>query len=226
MLNKRDLKTLLLFSYYVKSHGVDECDISINIYDCEIEDEDIYGNWWAWTGTKIESYDTINELLLRIINNISLEDYFEECDGYGEVRINFDAKERKLKINGRKQVYGTNDLFTEYDKSSYEVYPDVVNFMDELKNDGVSRGEVTFEGGGDSGQLEGYLNAENANIDLPAGVEDFLYEQLSKFYGGWEINEGSHGSFIFYPEQERIELEFYEHTDDMVDVGQIYYLEF
>jgi hypothetical protein len=37
-------------------------------------------------------------------------------------------------------------------------------------------------------------------------MEDWCYEQLERYYGGWEINEGSDGEFIFNFHDMTIEL--------------------
>jgi hypothetical protein len=60
---------------------------------------------------------------------------------------------------------------------------------------GVTRVTATFDGYGDSGQIED-LTAEPDNVAIDDGLrselEDFLLDQLP---GGWEINEGSYGDF-------------------------------
>jgi hypothetical protein len=67
---------------------------------------------------------------------------------------------------------------------------------------------VKFDGNGDSGSIEGAEDEDGAIIDLPADIEDWCYNQLESNYGGWEINEGSNGSFIFNTEKNEVILDF------------------
>jgi hypothetical protein len=89
---------------------------------------------------------------------------------------------------------------------------------------GVARLTVTFDGYGDSGQIESVeaVDAAGAAVPLPAeprvplraaiwdqaqpkdhplplreAVEWFAYDLLGSLHGGWEINEGSYGEVRF-----------------------------
>ena len=54
---------------------------------------------------------------------------------------------------------------------------------------------LKYNGSGDSGYIENSFD-ENGD-DVPAGIEDWCYRALENNFGGWEINEGSDGEFIF-----------------------------
>lgn len=63
---------------------------------------------------------------------------------------------------------------------------------------------LNYNGSGDSGYIEStFTNGER----VPKWVEDWCYEILERLHGGWEINEGSDGSFFFDLENKTIELE-------------------
>ena len=47
---------------------------------------------------------------------------------------------------------------------------------------------------------------EETSDSVPAAIEDWCYLQLERHFGGWEINEGSDGEFIFDFHKETIEL--------------------
>lgn len=75
--------------------------------------------------------------------------------------------------------------------------------FEEWKNDGVlddleipEDGILTlkYNGSGDSGYLESEFESGEA---VPNAIEDWCYNQLERIHGGWEINEGSDGSFTF-----------------------------
>jgi hypothetical protein len=67
---------------------------------------------------------------------------------------------------------------------------------------------IPFEGGGDSGYIEDsvVLN-DGTRFEIPGNLSDILYEMLP---GGWEINEGSQGTFTIDLEEKTIELEYTE----------------
>jgi len=91
-----------------------------------------------------------------------------------------------------------------------------------LAASGITAVIVTFDGGGDSGQIE-WIVARAGDADaelpdtpvelartefhdeeirrtiapLPAAIETFCYDMLESKHGGWENNEGGFGEFIF-----------------------------
>jgi len=71
--------------------------------------------------------------------------------------------------------------------------------------------EVAFYGGGDSGDIE---SRTSNGLDIDRNIENLLYSWLESFYGGWEINEGSQGRFIFEYDNKIIYLEFEENTQE------------
>jgi hypothetical protein len=63
----------------------------------------------------------------------------------------------------------------------------------EVPDDGILT--ITYNGGGDSGYIESSF--EETGDAVPAGIEDWCYSELESHFGGWEINEGSDGKFVF-----------------------------
>jgi hypothetical protein len=99
-------------------------------------------------------------------------------------------------------------------------------FFNKMREDGFKVGIVKFDGGGDSGEIYDKIEFDREfETDLEKDVLDFLYNWLQGFYGGWEINEGSHGEFMFMSNG-KVELHFYEHNEDEVQIGQVFYSEF
>jgi len=98
----------------------------------------------------------------------------------------------------------------------------------------ITRVVLTFDGAGDSGQIEsvtafrGDAKAEipstvisfeevtwgrsvscaSRDIPLPNAVEDLCYGYLSQMYGGWENNDGAFGEFLIDVANRNIEFEF------------------
>lgn len=54
---------------------------------------------------------------------------------------------------------------------------------------------LRYNGSGDSGYIESSFD-ENGDY-VPNAIENWCYDQLERLHGGWEINEGSDGEFIF-----------------------------
>ena len=88
-----------------------------------------------------------------------------------------------------------------------------------IPDDGILT--VQYNGSGDSGYLESSFNETGDGV--PAAMEDWCYRELSDNYSGWEINEGSDGSFIFNFHDMTIELIHTENIED--NASDTYYEE-
>jgi hypothetical protein len=106
--------------------------------------------------------------------------------------------------------------------------------MDALTAAGVTSVVVTFDGNSDSGQIEslearaGEITVElpttqmlmleesdddetaqhDTSIPLVEAIETLCYDLLEQEHGGWEINEGSYGTFTFNVSDRSVELDF------------------
>ena len=67
---------------------------------------------------------------------------------------------------------------------------------------------VTFDGNGDGGSIEQAEDESGDMVSIGREMENWCYNVLEQYYGGWEINEGSSGKFIFDIENRTCELEF------------------
>lgn len=105
-----------------------------------------------------------------------------------------------------------------------------------LAGAGVATVIVSFDGYGDSGQIESIeaRDAANANVPLPyqtisivaivwgqsapesrpltltEAIEHLVYDALSETHGGWELNEGAYGEFVFDVPTQEIRLDYHE----------------
>lgn len=107
--------------------------------------------------------------------------------------------------------------------------------FDGLAAAGITHVTVTFDGSGDSGQVESIAAwAGETNVDFPTVeisyaaptrdkpevemrslslanvVEQLAYDFLGDTHGGWEINDGAYGEFGFDAAARSIHLEFNE----------------
>ena len=125
--------------------------------------------------------------------------------------------------------------------------------FDTLAQTKVSSIEVSFEGCGDSGQIEAvdYTDANGKGIDeaylnktivkgsattaymqydektkqLVDGkskegtireiIEEICYDKLGASHGGWELNEGSYGTFHFDVAGRKVTLEYNERIEEV-----------
>jgi hypothetical protein len=113
----------------------------------------------------------------------------------------------------------------------------------ELRSAGVERVEVEFDGYGDSGRIEGvtfYPEVKNLeekevhdtmheftqwndgkpkkvkrNKTISELVDDVCYGILGSEHGGWEINEGSFGTFIFRVDDDKILVTFNQRIESV-----------
>ena len=121
---------------------------------------------------------------------------------------------------------------------------------DAIKRLGIEKIEVTFDGCGDSGQIEEVtcITKDGGDVDLkaikvgkvkyvrgyqynPDGtttpvteiresnfeevIEEICYDMLEKSHDGWEINEGSYGTFTFDFATGKVHLEYNERVQSV-----------
>lgn len=111
--------------------------------------------------------------------------------------------------------------------------------FDILSGEGVDFFEVSFDGSGDSGQIEdvgldGKILKKNVpgvrvsngtrwdpqtqtstpiwqeDVDVRCLAEGVCYDILEESFGGWEINDGAYGVFKFDVKKRKVTLEFNE----------------
>jgi hypothetical protein len=142
------------------------------------------------------------------------------------------CKNRKEKIMSDANTF--IDGWTQYEKTLKAANAlNKTSVFDALATTGITRVNVTFDGEGDSGQIEeiaflrdgiaqpipeiqiqlhsvAYGNQETAISQCPLGeaVKDLCYDYLSQEHGGWENNDGAYGEFIFNIAERTVELEF------------------
>ena len=221
-LTQDQLKTLKLFSYYCQSYGCSNFNIALHLYNCELDYIPNYG--YGNDGTTIELYDKIEELIKFIAINLIDYGKFEDvdaCETSSSLMFDFDCKEKKLLVTGFYTDNQDNPIGMVLDGDTFN--EDIISFMSQLKNDGLDEFVVLFDGAGDSGYIE---ETGTNSIEIPAGVTDYLYEILNDYYGGWEINAGSHGSFNFLINENQIDVNFVMHVMSDESLGDLFYIEY
>ncbi len=105
-----------------------------------------------------------------------------------------------------------------------------------LAGAGIATVIVSFDGYGDSGQIDSIdaRDAANTNVPLPdqtisivaivwgqsapesrpmtltEAIEHLVYDALSETHGGWELDEGAYGEFVFDVPAHEIRLDYNE----------------
>lgn len=119
--------------------------------------------------------------------------------------------------------------------------------FDALATAGVTHVLVSFDGYGDSGQIEhiefkagdavvaapqaqieivrakwGQDEPERAATSMADAIEQLIYDILNAAYGGWEDNEGSFGEFIFDVAGRTITLDYNERYIESANHQQVF----
>jgi len=217
-------KTLKLFAYYTQGYGKKEVNTGIYTQDCQ---EDWRDDEWYGDGSNLESYEAIDNCINQIIEEHDLfEKLMSDCDNRGQLNINIDCVERTLKINASETKFDTNPSSDMLELSDIES-KDLIKIFNYMKSKKYSEGVVKFGGGGDSGEVESRIEYDGKfTKQIPKEVESFFYEWLENHFGGWEINEGSQGRFVFNADDGNLELEFEENTEEQYGLGQVFYAKF
>jgi hypothetical protein len=224
-ITEEQAKSLKLFAFYAQGYGKKEVNTSIYTQECTEDWRD--HEWYGDGNTRVESYDAIDNVIDDIITeNDLISASVSDCDNRGTLHINIDCVERTLKIDASERVYETRGMGDSLELSDIE-NENLKSIFEYMSNEGYSEGVVVFAGGGDSGQIEsGITYDSNSTEQVNRGVLDFLYRWLEEYYGGWEINEGSQGRFIFNMDDELLELEFEENLEEEYNIGQVFYTKF
>ena len=227
-LTPEELKTLQLFAYYCRSYGADDVYTTFYLSACSRDWND--DSWYSnQTSSSIESYERIDELIEKLVDNESILNEFNECDGSQRIEVEIDCKEKILVIQAYETVYGTDPYGHEYTlediKSEYseEEYNAVVELFEHL--DGANA-RVDFSGGGDDGYIEDDMMIGNEGHDIPKPIEELLYNMLNGNYSGWENNEGAFGSWEFDSSNKTIIFDFNYNTEEEQNINLDYTIKF
>jgi hypothetical protein len=227
-LTPEELKTLQVFAYYCRSNGADDVYTTYYLSACSRDWED--GIWYSnQIRTSIESYDKIDELVEKLVDNESIIDRFTECDGSQRIEVEIDCKERILSIYAYETVYGSEPHGSTYDLEDIESEfgEETLKAVEELfEHINGREGRVDFSGGGDSGYIEDYIMIDNEQFDIPKLIEEMLYSMLNGNYAGWENNEGAQGSWLFDSSEKTILFDFNYNTEEEQGVELDYEIRF
>ena len=216
------LKSLKLFSIYLQSYGAETATKTYSIEYCDVDYEDDHFHS-PETSISIETYDKIDEVLKEILEtNQLIDNATTDCELRGQLEIEIDCIERTLSATATQWEFESNgfdfsktlnEISQEYDE---ETYNEVLRIFELIGENG--EGEARFQGGGDSGALDGDMYINGSSEDMPKLIEDMLYHWLEETNVDWYNNEGGQGSFIFSPKDSEIYLNLEQNYEENVNV--------
>lgn len=200
-----DKKALRLLSKYMQSLGISSGQIDFSFYDgdsdVDLSQEVPFGS--RSTQTFSNHYNVeIPEFLHPIIDKILLycngkTDFGGDIDvdyfNYFRLEIEIDVERKQVSATAYCGYYEAGDVDgTTWEASEDEKVEKLIDILSEEQENEILY--LKYNGGGDSGYIE---ESFDGGEQVPAIVQDWCYDQLESLHGGWEINEGSDGSFEF-----------------------------
>jgi hypothetical protein len=92
-----------------------------------------------------------------------------------------------------------------------------------MAKNNYKKATISFEGGGDNGYIDDsiYFTNGRSRVGDFGKLEEYLYDMLEKALPGWEINDGSQGTFTIDLEQGTINLALGINTIEMESAGTL-----
>lgn len=222
VLTPEEKKTLRYISRYLRSYGLDDGSLESEGFDqyegpefdkIDVEEWTHFSNNW-----KVEVPSELYPILEKALKAASQKYENLEVDtggndiNYGRVDIDIDTKKQEISVNYWFSYYDTaGGPSITIEEEEDDSITEILDMVEEVCS-GYNEVELRYNGGGDSGYIED--NFEEPSEGVPANVEDYCYRWLNGSYGGWEINEGSQGSFIFDLKNRQITLHHTYNTEE------------
>jgi hypothetical protein len=209
ILTKQDKLNLKRTAYYLRSVGMKIGNIEL-LSDNDYDNIDLSDIEWNQIKTfsnnyKLQIPEVLNSILKKIVTyvistngtNASMEDISSSLDiNWSGVDINIDTVKMDISLTTHWSYYtdgDTEDIDFENEEDLMERFKDdIIELGGDLSENGIL--EVMYQGSGDDGYLESLFETGQS---VPQSMEDWCYAKLESFFGGWEINEGSSGHFLF-----------------------------
>jgi hypothetical protein len=208
---------------YLASLGMTEGTIDINLdsdhYDLSHEDID-----WKYVqhfdnNYRAEIPEGLLPILKKVMNYVVDEGVFESPDidsmSYQNISIDIDCSRKELTVTHDYSYYSRDDgssitYDSDEDKARFDNWMEEDMQDVEVPSDGILT--LSYNGGGDSGYIESSF--DEVSDAVPDSIENWCYEQLENHFGGWEINEGSDGRFIFDFNNSTVNLDHTFNTEE------------
>lgn len=210
-ISEEDKVVLRKVAKYLKSYNIRSGIIQIeedfyNDPESALERTTNFSNNWS---VEIPDFfkPYLGEMLTKALSNI--DDLDIDSTNYDHIEFEIDAVDSTLEITrywGYEEPGDTSGMTWGDDTEDTEMVERLIGEIRAsdatIDSDGIVR--LDYSGGGDSGYLESSFDGGGR---VPSEIEDWCYRVLEDNHGGWEINEGSQGYFIFNVNNRTIELE-------------------
>jgi hypothetical protein len=223
VLTLEDKKYLRGVSNYLRSFGMIDGSIEIDIdsgYSFDSSDIDWKSMTHFSNNYRAEVPQGLISILVKIMNYVDekslLQNPKDEDINYERIDFDIDTEKQEISVNHWWTYYETGDassvnwdgqdgkeIFEEWEKDG--VFQDL-----EIPDNGILT--LRYNGSGDSGYIESSF--EETSDEVPSQIEDWCYNELESNYGGWEINEGSDGEFVFNFHNMKIGLHHTYNTEE------------
>ena len=182
----------------------------------------------------------LNDIIDEFIKNN--EDEFmsflfcDNCTGYGNINVKYSPMDSKINIflNITTRDSQESENFMTFDDlknktqsqwgGKYEYLKKLgdSNFIEKMKKDYGNTLEITYYGGGDSGQIDSYGASETSSVQINEDIESTGYEIIDLYHSGWENNEGGDGRIKFNFEEGTVMLSHNMNYEDefVEDLGE------
>jgi hypothetical protein len=209
ILTPEEKKYLRFFCKYLLSYGEDIATFRL---------EDYYDNYFDGRNSRLYTeenyYLEIPEKIRPIFKKISeasSNNIPNIEEDYNSVWANFivDTKEQSISVEYCYSYYSKDEQPMSWDEVEVNEDEDLLKVFEDIEKVlGVEEVRVQFDGNGDSGSIEGATDGDGDGVELISSVENWCYEQLESNFGGWEINEGSSGEFVFKTTPKSVDFDF------------------
>ena len=223
LLTTEDKIVLQRVSRILNSYGMKDGTLETEGFDYFSDFADREINVEDWThfsnNYSVDVPPMIYPILDKIIKYCQKKFYYFDIDtggedvNYARVDVDIDTKEQDITVNYWYSYYSTSDGYaTTIDREDDDALVTTLNDIREISDDNFLT--LRYNGSGDSGYIE---SSFEEGPEVPASVEDFCYRFLENTHGGWEINEGSQGQFVFNMKEGTVTLEHQYNTEETND---------
>jgi hypothetical protein len=214
LLTPEDKKVLNLISNYIRSNGLREGQIEIDMDYGDLDIERIKNVTIFSNSYNVEIPEELIEICYKILKHID-ENQGLDVDvddlNYEKLEMEIDTIQKSITASHFISYFEQSEPdYTEWTEDDYKDLDEnpITQMFSDLESDSSitpheGQLQLRYNGSGDSGYLEDYFESGGA---APASVSDWCYQQLESLHGGWEINEGSQGYFIFDLKNKTVEL--------------------
>ena len=192
-LTDEDVKVLQTFSMYIQSYGSKVARTQIEVGSDGEFYSDIYG--WSGDGSRITipTYEAIDNVILRIIEEENFVDNYFDNDDRGNITPIINAGDKTLTFSADVYITKGDPVGGTFESSDLPEF--VLKWIREMReNESYKTGSIDYQGSGDDGYLESdmYVNGDSGD-SCPEKIHDWLIERITGF-GDWYNNEGGYGT--------------------------------